>query len=87
MAYKWRLLPAADRDLEVLDTVIAKRILKKLRRLAAQTDPLRHGKWLSDPMIGDIRFRIGDYRVIIVAEERTKNIIIVAIGHRRDIYQ
>lgn len=87
MAYKWRLLPAAARDLEALDPVIAKRILKKLRWLTAQADPLRHGKQLSDTAIGDVRFRIGDYRVIMTLDEKKKQILIVAIGHRRDIYK
>lgn len=87
MAYKWRLLPAAMDDLKELDAAIAKRILKKLRWLAKQANPLRQGKRLSDTAIGDIRFRMGDYRVIAIVEEKTKQILIVAIGHRRTIYQ
>jgi mRNA interferase RelE/StbE len=87
MAYKWTLLSSADDDLTRLDTPTAKRILKKLRWIAAQPDPLRYARQLSDPAIGDLRFRIGDYRIIAVVQEKQKKILLVAIGHRRDIYR
>ena len=39
---------------------------------------------LTDSKIGDYRFRIGDYRIILISKRK---IIIVAVGHRKDIYK
>ena len=33
------------------------------------------------------RVRVGDYRIIYEVEERTVVILVLAIGHRRDIYR
>ena len=35
----------------------------------------------------DYRVRIGDYRVIYEIDEKNKQIIILAVGHRKDIYR
>lgn len=33
------------------------------------------------------RVRVGDYRIIYVVQDTTITIVIVAIGHRRDVYR
>jgi mRNA interferase RelE/StbE len=40
---------------------------------------------LIDPKLGTYRFRIGDYRVIFDIEG--KDIVVLRVGHRRDIYK
>ena len=35
----------------------------------------------------DYHVRIGDYRVIYEIDEKNKQIIILAVGHRKDIYR
>lgn len=87
MVYKWEFTKAAQKDLASLDLVIARRIIKKLQWFARQPDPFRYGRRLVDSAIGDIRFRIGEYRVITLCDEKRHCIQIIAIGHRRDIYQ
>ena len=48
-------------------------------------DPLRYAVRLSDSKIGQYRFRIGDYRIVFDLAENT--IIILAVGHRKDVYR
>ncbi len=87
MAFKLVITDKAVRDLDHLDRNEAKKLLKKLSWIMEQNDPLSFSVKLTDPLIGDIRFRIGDYRAIGIVNYRSKKIIIVAIGHRRDIYK
>lgn len=85
MAFEIYFLPEAEQELRALDVVIAKRILKKLSWVISQKDPVKHGKMLHKPAIGDVRFRIGDYRVVVLIQG--KRIAVVAVGHRRSIYR
>lgn len=86
MAYRFVLLQQAAKDLRALDHSISRRIVRKLRWLEKQDDPLSTAKRLREPAAGDIRFRVGDYRLIGVIDEAAQCIVIVKIGHRRSIY-
>ena len=87
MAYSFVFLPGAERQLRALDATVARRILKKLQWLARQDNPLRFVIPLHHAKIGDIRFRIGDYRVVALVNENNKRIAVAAVGHRRNIYR
>ena len=71
-------------DLEKLDRVIAKRILRKISWLA---DYFNH--IIPEPLSGDFagayKLRVGDWRVIYMKEANF--LIIHAVGHRRDVYK
>jgi mRNA interferase RelE/StbE len=73
----------AARDIQGLEGTVKDRIGKTLRRYAE--DPLRYVEKLSDPRLGTYRFRIGVYRVIFDIEG--KDIVILRVGHRKDIYR
>lgn len=66
-----------------LDPVTKKRLGKKLQDYSR--NPLRHVKRLIDPKIGSYRWRIGNYRVIF--DIKGKNIKVLQVGHRREIYR
>lgn len=87
MAYKIIIHMKAEDDLTRIDRAIALRIIRKLQWIECQENSIQHGKRLTDPAIGDIRFRIGDYRAVAIVQEKKKTIIIVKIGHRKDIYR
>lgn len=87
MAFNLALSSDAERDLDGIDRQDARRIIRKLRWFAMQEDPLRHAIRLAQPKLGDIRFRIGEYRALAVVDMRRHRILILAIGHRRDIYR
>jgi mRNA interferase RelE/StbE len=76
---------SAFRQLKKLDKKIQKRIIKKLKFFASQKNPLQFAEPLRDRRFGQFRFRIGDYRVIFDVEK--EKIIILKVGHRKDIYR
>jgi len=84
--YELRFLDAATRDLEKLDTQITRRILARLRWLAANFDDIRP-ETLTGDLSGLFKFRVGDYRVIYEVMHDEQIIMIHMIGHRRDVYR
>lgn len=50
-------------------------------------DPRFSGKPLSGDMKGSWRYRIGDYRIIAEIKDDKVIILVVNIGHRREIYK
>ena len=83
MRYSLVYTHRAAKDIKTLEGTIKDRIGKTLRRYAE--DPLRYAEKLTDPRLGTYRFRIGVYRVIFDIEE--KDIVILRVGHRKDIYR
>jgi mRNA interferase RelE/StbE len=73
----------AIRDIEKLDPKVKNRIGETLLRYGE--DPLRYAVRLKDPRIGTYRFRIGQYRIIFDIEG--DEIVILRVGHRRNIYR
>ena len=73
----------AERDIKKLEPNTKERIGKTLLRYAE--DPLKFAEKLSDPILGEYRFRIGDYRIIFDIE--ADEIVVLRVGHRREIYQ
>jgi len=83
MKYKVIFTRRALRDWERLSEKIQERIGKKLKDY--EENPFTYARKLTSPKIGSYRFRIGDYRVIVDIEG--DEIIVLRIGHRREIYQ
>lgn len=75
--------PKAQRDINKLDRIVQKRLDKSLERM--RENPLDHAEKLKDPSIGNYRFRVGSFRIIFDIEEG--RIIVLRIGHRREIYR
>jgi mRNA interferase RelE/StbE len=85
MAYKILITKSAKKDIDTLDTVIRKRLGKKLLQFASLDNLQSVAKHLEDSRIGEYRLRIGDYRVLFDLDR--KNIIIVRVQHRKDVYR
>jgi len=81
--YKVVFTERAIRDLKKLGPEARKRIIKKIK--VYSTSPDKYSVKLSHPKIGNYRFKIGDYRVIFDVIE--KNIVVLRIGHRKEIYR
>jgi mRNA interferase RelE/StbE len=73
----------AQRDINKLESDTRDRIGKALIRF--NEEPLRFAEKLSDPILGEYRFRVGDYRVIFDIEGN--EIVVLRVGHRREIYK
>lgn len=80
-----------------------KRAIKQLKKLDKQTSalllgwieknlvdcdkPRQFGKGLTANRKGEWRYRIGDYRLVADIQDDKIVILILNIGHRRDIYK
>jgi len=88
MAYGVELAASADRELRKLDAEHAKRILKFLRERVAKLDnPRSIGKALRGSRLGEFwKYRVGDYRLVCTIEDARLVVLVVRLGHRREIY-
>jgi mRNA interferase RelE/StbE len=76
----------ARRELRKLDAKVQKAILRYLReRIAGAEDPRRFGKPLRRNLAGRWRYRVDDYRLICRIEDQRVVVLVLQVGHRRDI--
>ena len=89
MTWTVELDPAALKELRKLDRQVARRILTFLReRLAVIDDPRSIGEALRGDTLGDYwKYRLGDYRIVSRIIDRRILILVLRIGHRRDVYR
>ena len=78
----------ARRELRKLDAKIQQTILRYLRnRIAVAGDPRRFGKPLRRNLAGLWRYRVEDYRLICRLEDDRVVVLVLQVGHRRDVYE
>lgn len=85
MAYEVVLKPSAAREFRKLPKPIRKRIGKKIEELAENPRP-PDAKALAGGE-GLLRVRAGEYRIVYTVQDRVVIVLVVRIGHRRDIYR
>jgi len=73
----------AFKNLETIHAQDKRIIIQKLKEYAE--NPQKYAIKLVNPKLGMYRFRIGNYRAIFDIIE--DDIVILKIGHRRDIYK
>jgi mRNA interferase RelE/StbE len=77
----------ALKEAKKLDKNARKQIVKYLeQRVLESQDPYQHGKPLKGSKAGIWRYRVGDYRILCHIENQTCIILVIAVGHRKDIY-
>lgn len=83
-AYRIEFRPAALRELRKIDRPMQPRIQGAIVLLAQDPRPPA-----SRPLRGreGYRLRVGDYRIIYTIDDGVLLIVIVTIGHRRDVYR
>ena len=89
MAWAVELVESADRELGKLDAQPRKRILKFLsERLAKLDNPRSIGQALRGSDLGEFwKYRVGDYRLICRIEDDRLVVLVLHVGHRREIYR
>ena len=88
MAWAVELLESAADALDKLDATPRYRIWRFLRGRLSRTDnPRQSGKALTGQYAGLWRYRIGDYRLVCRIEDARLVVLVVKIGHRRNVYQ
>ena len=88
MTWTVELDDRAVKDLDRLERESRRRILRFLReRIATDESPKRLGRPLTGPKLGLWRYRVGDYRIVCRIESDRVVVLVVAIGHRKNIYR
>jgi mRNA interferase RelE/StbE len=89
MTWRVEILAPAAKSLKKIDRQDGSRILKFLHgRLAKLEDPRSIGEALHGERFGEWwKYRVGDYRVIAKIEDQRVAIVVVRIGHRREVYR
>jgi len=79
---------AADRDLRKLGSEAERLISRYLReRIAGSDDPRRFGHALTGDRKRLWRYRVGDYRIVASIEDDRFVVLVVTIGHWREVYR
>jgi mRNA interferase RelE/StbE len=86
LAWTLEYEPSARKQLRKLAKVPGERILSGLEQIAALEDPRQRGKAMTGSRAGFWRWRFGDYRVIARIEDHKLVILIITVGHRREVY-
>lgn len=85
MAYEVILKPTAKKTLDGLPTSAKARIIEALDRLAE--NPRHHGVIKLEAEIDLYRVRVGSYRVVFTVEKGRLVVLVLKIGHRREVYR
>ena len=77
----------ALKELKKLGAQAQREILSYLdERITTEEDPSRFGKALRGDLAGLWRYRVGDYRMICSVRKGQVLVLVLKVGHRRDVY-
>jgi len=80
------LTPEAQTDIKCLDPGLQTRILNKLEWMGQNAELLRHQVLKGKEWAGCFKYRIGDYRIIYQIDWSAEKLIVLKVGHRREVY-
>ena len=88
MAWTIEYTDAAIRQFGKLDKAVARRIADYMEeRVAPLEDPRSVGKSLGGKLASFWRYRVGDYRIICELRDKQLCVLVMRVGHRREIYR
>ncbi len=86
--YKVRLEKLAQKSLKKMDKNDSKIIMAWIsRNLINCENPYIHGKSLQGNLKGKWRYRVGNYRLICNIDDENIIILVLEIGHRKNVYK
>jgi mRNA interferase RelE/StbE len=85
----WRIKfnPLSVKTLKQLDKPTKQRLEAFIDELAATDNPRSKGKALQGNLKGLWQYRVGDYRLIAQIKDHELVILVVELGHRREVYK
>ena len=88
MAWRIEITRTATKQITKLDQRAQRSILNFLRgRLSSADNPRQWGRALQGEKRGLWRYRVGDYRLICDIQDETITILVLELGHRKDVYR
>ncbi len=85
MAFIIEFSSSALREFKALEHAVQRRIASHVDELAENPFPASSRKLKGEP--DHYRLRVGDYRIIYRIEKSRVRIVVVKIGHRREVYR
>lgn len=85
MTYRIELSHAAARQLRKLESSARRRVQAAIELLAEEPRPPGAKKLVGGA--GEWRARTGDYRIVYEIDDGVLLILVLAVGHRREIYR
>jgi len=87
MPWLFEFRPNTLKDFRKLDKQTQSLILDYLEeRISGDDDPRRFGKGLHSNLSGLWSYRIGTYRVVCQIKDSELLVLVVTVGHRKDVY-
>ena len=83
-SYKLQIKPSAVKDIEALPQKDRRRVVAKIQRLAANARPLGCEKLSGHELY---RVRRGNYRILYTVQDAELVIVVIKVGHRREVYR
>ncbi|MEO7272183.1 MAG: type II toxin-antitoxin system RelE/ParE family toxin [Vicinamibacterales bacterium] len=79
------LKPSAERALKKMPPDVLVRVSKVISRLSLNPRPPGVTALQGEP--GCLRLRVGDYRLIYTVQDDVLTVLVVTVGHRREVYR
>lgn len=88
MSYSIETTARFNKEFKKLDKYTQRMIKGWIEKnLVGEENPRRHGKGLTANRSGQLRYRIGDYRLLCHIDDGKLIILTLSVGHRREIYE
>lgn len=85
MTYRVTFAPSAARQLRKLDPQARRRVQAAVELLSTEPRPPAATQLVGGG--GEWRVRTGDYRIVYEIHDRELLVLVLAVGHRRDVYR
>ena len=85
MSYEVQILPKAARQIKALSIEVRQDISLTIQSLANEPRPIGVKKLSGEKDI--YRVRIGNYRVLYRIVDKVLVVVVVSVGHRREVYR
>jgi mRNA interferase RelE/StbE len=88
MSYKVEYSKIAQRQIKKLDNYTKVMLMNWIEKNLVNCDnPRSKGKPLKGNLSEQWRYRVGDYRILCDIEDNKLIILVINVGHRREIYK
>jgi len=88
LGWKVNISDVAERQIRKLDRPVQRRILNWLDdRIEGCKNPRHFGEPLKGDHAGFWRYRVGDYRILCDIRDEEVVVLVITVGHRRQVYQ